>query len=366
MAIARQEFMDRIGKSREWMSSRGVEAMFITPGDNFFYLTGLKTEPMERLTAFILTQESAVMICPIMLEEQVQEASWVKDVRTWKDGQDPYVPAGEALGKAVHGKIGIEGSLPYSIVMRLSEIGAGRVETVDEFLTSLRMVKSGEELDLISEAVSRSEKAYSMTISEAREGITEAELAGLLEYNYRKAGLDGLAFNTIAAFGSNAAIPHHNPSGRKLEKGRMLLMDFGGAYGGYSSDTTRTVAFGEPSEKMKSIYEAVRNSQVSTIESVAAGTRLCDIDATARRIITDAGYGEQFIHRVGHGLGIAVHEEPYLIPANTSEIAEGTVFTVEPGIYFRGEGGVRIEDTIAFRNGKAVPFNRLEKDLVIL
>ena len=362
----RSQIQTRLKRVREWALNEKVDALFLTPGDNFFYLTGFQTEPMERLTALIIMGKSEIVICPKMLEDQVTNATSVKEIVVWDDGQNPFSLVNNVIKNAKIKTMAIEGSSSITMVDKLKNGGIASFKIIDGLMSRMRVQKSTEELDMISEAIKRSEKAYEDTLKELAEGITEIEISGILELNFKKQYLEDIAFRTIIAFGENAAVPHHEPTQRKLKKGDLILMDFGGKYHGYSSDTTRTVAYNSISNEFREIYEVVRKSQVETIMGINNNTKFSEMDSMARRIISQFGYGENFIHRVGHGLGIATHEEPYLVPKNHEIVKVGTVFTIEPGIYLRGVGGVRIEDTLMFDGEKAIPFNSIEKELIVL
>lgn len=359
-------FSDRMKQVQKWAVENSVDGIALLPGDNFYYVSGCRVEAMERLVALIITPDSGTMVCPKLLEEQCEPAHGVDDSIIWQDSDDPFSLLSDLFLKKRVRTLAIEGSTPYSTFLKLRKGSVRNIVTGDALFSRLRSTKSQEEIDLISAAVSRSEMAYRDTIKQVSTGITEMELAEILEKNFRKRGLSGPAFKSIVAFGENSALPHHEPSDRKLRSGDIVLVDFGGSYGGYASDITRTAAFESMDKEMEKIYRIVRKAQEETISSVNADTTFADIDAIARNIITEAGFGDLFIHRVGHGLGISVHEEPYLVPDNREKIIDGTVFTVEPGIYRRGKGGVRIEDTLYFNGEKAVSFNSLGKDPEII
>jgi len=356
----------RAESAREWLTEQATDALILFPGDNFYYLTGCKIESMERLTAFVTTSDSETIICPKLMEEQCQVNCKAKNVKAWDDGDDPYRLLRELFGLKRVNKIAIEGSAAYSSVLRLKDSGIKEITIADRFFSKLRSKKSASEIKSISMAIKRSENAYKNTLKEIEKGISEVELSEILEQNFKRQGLSSPAFKTIVAFGENSAKPHHEPSERKLRKGDLVLVDFGGVFSGYCSDITRTIGFETLNEKWTKIYQIVKRAHEEAVNSINADTKFFEIDSTSRKVISDAGFGDHFIHRVGHGLGLSVHEEPYLVPGNLEKMSAGTVFTVEPGIYVRGEGGVRIEDTLFFDGEKAKSFNSLEKDLVIL
>ncbi len=321
---------------------------------------------MERLVGLILTSDFEVLVVPKLMEEQYGSNCSTEGVIAWNDGDDPYLLVKENFISKNVKRVAVEGSFPYSSFLKLKSMGVEIIETTDDLFSKLRTKKSPYEIEMISAAVTKSERAYMSTIGEITNGISEKEVGEILAHNFARQGLSGPSFKTIVAFGENAAIPHHEPTQRKLRRGDLVLIDFGGSYEGYASDITRTVGFESIDKNWEKIYQTVQRAQMEAIRLINKNTIYADIDNIARNIITEAGYGSNFIHRVGHGLGISVHEEPFLVPGNHEKISEGTVFTVEPGIYIPDKGGVRIEDTLYFDGNKAVSFNSLGKDIVIL
>ena len=353
--------VDRVMKS---MEQSGVDAMVIPPGPNFFYLTGLETESMERLALLILGRDSVKVICPDLMKEQILEETWLSDITSWADDTDPYLLAGRLLENSKH--TAIEGNLPYFHYRSMRKY-IGNVESdADKIMNRLRMEKDESELSAIREAVIRSETSLLNSIEKLKEGITEKKFSTILESEMQNNGLSAPAFSSIVSFGKNAAMPHHSPGETKLARGDSVVIDFGGRYMGYASDTTRTFFLGNPGEEMMNIYEVVRHANQEVEKKVNSQTTYASMDAMARSTIGAAGYGDRFIHRLGHGLGISVHEEPYLVPGNTMRVMKNSVFTVEPGIYIPGKGGVRIEDTNYFDGSGCVTFNKLEKEISII
>lgn len=366
MVTSRIDIKERLKKFQRWTSEEDGKAIFLTPGSNFFYLTGFDTDPMERLVAVVVAPEASIMIAPLMLEDQIKKTSWPGEIFTWQDGEDPFRIVSEVLSSNKINKLAVERNLGYYIYELLKKLGIKKFNFVDERFTLERIRKTKSELDAIRTAVRGSEASYNDALNEVHRGITEIELAGILEYHFTRHSIQKPAFGSIVAFGENSAIPHHLPSKRRLRSGDIILIDFGGKFGGYSSDTTRTCAFEGLSDKMRNVYAVVKEAQEKSLGNIVRGSKYSSIDNTARKIISRAGYGEFFTHRVGHGLGVSVHEEPYLNSANEDTIQEGVVFTIEPGIYLKGSGGVRIEDTVLFDGKAAKPFNRLQKELIIL
>lgn len=356
----------RVERLRKLMSENRIDVVLVPPGPNFFYFSGFETETMERLALMIISQDDISIVSPKMLEEQIEKNSWIEDVRSWTDDENPYRIARNVISKLKPSQVAIDGTLPYFHYSPLFEKLRVRKTLGDSLLSSLRMIKDRDEIDRISTAVSRSEDALKATVDSISDEITEKGLASILEDNLLKKGLDRLAFTSIVASGENSSIPHHSATERKIRRYEPVVIDFGGRYHGYASDTTRTFFIDRATPEMEEIYEVTRNAQESTISQLNKDSTYGDADRIARGIIGGKGYGPRFIHRLGHGLGISVHEEPYLVPGNDRTIDENSVFTIEPGIYLPNKGGVRIEDTVRFSNGVCLPFNSFSKEINIL
>ncbi len=217
---------------------------------------------------------------------------------------------------------------------------------VEEEVERLRWVKDAEELASLQRAQDATDGGFDAVLEYLAVGMTERQVALELEQLMRQAGADGLSFDSIVAFGENAAEPHHEPTHRVLEEGDVIKIDFGALSAGYHADMTRTVAFGQPAAELKKIHDVVRTSQQAGIDAVKAGVTGGSVDALSRAVIDAAGYGEYFSHSLGHGVGLEIHEGPSLIKDGDDVLPVGAVVTVEPGIYIPGLGGVRIEDSV--------------------
>lgn len=232
---------------------------------------------------------------------------------------------------------------------------------------ALRIVKDEHELALLREACAISDRALAETLGTIAPGHTEREVARRIEAAMVELGADGPAFQTIVATGPNSAVPHHRPTGREIERGDLLKIDFGALYQGYHADCTRTVLVGrEPDEWQREIYDVVRNAQRAGRHALRTGADVRDIDAVARQVVVDAGYGEQFPHGLGHGVGLEIHEAPLIGYQASGRLAARTALTVEPGVYLPGRGGVRIEDTLVVGDGEPELLTTTPKDLLVL
>lgn len=244
-----------------------------------------------------------------------------------------------------------------------------KLENVDKALTQAMIVKNEWEMENIQKACEIAEKAFNATLPLIKEGMTETQVAALLEYNMRSLGAEGTSFATICAFGAHAAVPHHVTGETTLKFGDEILLDFGCKVGGYCSDITRTVLFGDDGkhEEFKKAYDAVLTAHKLVQENLRSGMTGVEADAIARNYLKEKGYGELFTHSLGHGIGLNVHEMPSVSPKGENVLVDGMVFSDEPGVYVAGEYGIRIEDTVRLENGKVKSFMGLtNKELIIL
>ncbi|MBR1749551.1 MAG: aminopeptidase P family protein [Ruminococcus sp.] len=239
-------------------------------------------------------------------------------------------------------------------------------DTLSDNICKLRMIKSSSETDKMIAAQRIAESGFEHMLSFIREGVTEREIQLELDFFMLKNGAEALSFDTIALSGKNTSLPHGVPGDKKVSKGEFVLLDFGAVFDGYHSDMTRTVCVGQPDEKMCKVYDIVLKAQLAAIDAVKAGIRGCDLDKVARDIIANEGYGDFFGHSLGHGVGVEIHEMPYAARSYKDPIPEGSVVTVEPGIYLENEFGVRIEDFVIVTKDGCVNMTKAPKDLIIL
>ena len=276
----------------------------------------------------------------------------------------------ESIGRlASYESVGISFSrTTVSEFETLKKVGA-KLENVDKALTQAMIVKNEWELSNIQTACEIAEKAFNATLPCIKEGMTETQVAALLEYNMRSLGAEGTSFATICAFGAHAAVPHHVTGDTALKFGDEILLDFGCKVNGYCSDITRTFLFGDDGkhEEFKKAYDAVLTAHNLVQEKVCSGMTGVEADAIARDYLKEKGYGDLFTHSLGHGIGLNVHEMPSVSPKGENVLADGMVFSDEPGVYVAGEYGIRIEDTVRLENGKVKSFMSLtKKELIIL
>ena len=359
-----ERYLARLARAADEAQEAGLAAILVTPSPDLVYLTGYDPPPLERLTLLALVPGRD----PVLLAPELERARALHspvgdrlEVETWSDGQDPYaaaarlLPAGDAYAAtdrmwAAH-LMGLQGALPDAAFVPASPV-----------LSRLRAAKDDHELELLSRAARGADESFRRIVQLRLEGQREEEVARclselLVEHGHDRAEL------TIVASGPNGASPHHKPGGRTLRPGDPVVMDFGGALAGYFSDTTRTVCLGEPPPGFLEVYELVREAQEEAFRAVAPGVPAREVDRAARDVIERGGYGDRFIHRTGHGIGLEVHEPPYIVEGNEDPLLPGMCFSIEPGIYLEGQFGVRIEDIVTVTAEGGARLNRTSRAL---
>ncbi|MFI6923766.1 M24 family metallopeptidase [Nonomuraea spiralis] len=275
----------------------------------------------------------------------------------------PAVEAPDVVGRLAAPSVGIEAaSMSVATFRRLGEGLVPLGPVVEE----LRAVKDEAELDLIRTACAITDQAFADVLPRIAPGLTERAVARLLDNRMTELGADKPAFDTIVAAGENGAIPHHAPTDRELRAGDLVTMDFGARYHGYHADMTRTVCLGAPAAWQRDLYDLVARAQRAGRHALAPGAEAKEVDAAARGLIEAAGHGGHFRHGLGHGVGLEIHEDPFLGPSRTARLEDRVPITVEPGIYLPERGGVRIEDTLVTREGGPELFTKTTKELLVL
>jgi Xaa-Pro aminopeptidase len=340
---------------QERLADGPADAVVCFPSRNLQYLTGFDEEPGERhLHLFVPETGDPVLLVPELYETQVREATWVADVRTWADGEDPR----EAVG-AVAADLGLANDAAHVLVddtmwARFTQdlravLPTATFGLASEVLADLRVRKDEAELDALRRAATVADRVVAALRDRGDElvGHTEAELAAEIERLLTDFGGEGVSFATIVGSGPNGAKPHHHHSDREIAPGDPVVLDFGTRVDGYPSDQTRTLVFGgDPPADFPAVHDVVHEAQQAAVEAVEPGVTAASVDRAARDVVEAAGYGDRFVHRTGHGVGLDVHEEPYVVAGNDRELEPGMVFSVEPGVYLPGEFGVRIEDLV--------------------
>jgi len=355
--------MERIDRIRTLMVDSDLDSFLISSPDNRRYFSGFAGSAGY----LVITLDAAVLITDFRYIEQAGVQSPDFRVVQARGGVDWLPSLVEELGTVrmgfenFHMSVSVHQAMVDSL-NRISSTTRMSLVATSGMLDSMRTVKDPVELGLISQAVELADQAFETVAPTIEVGQTEKAIAWNLEKVMREYGAEAVSFETIVASGPNSALPHHRPSDRQIREGEPIVMDFGARYQGYCSDMTRTVCVGEADHKLREIYDTVLAAQLTASATIRSGMTSGEADQLARTVIEEAGYGEHFGHALGHGIGLAVHEFPRVGPNATDLLSEGTVFTIEPGIYLPGWGGVRIEDTVVIDGGVVRPLTRSHKD----
>ena len=358
----------RRGRALEAVEAKGFAGILVSPGPDLAYLTGYAPLPLERLTLLVLTPTTdPTLVVPTLerpLAERVVGAPGLLTLRDWRDGtDDPYAIVAGMLGP---GRFAVTDRTWASHLLALERVAPDRsFVAASEAVPLLRAVKDADEVERLRVVARSADAAFADVISLPFAGRAETEVAAELDRLLREHGHERVDF-TIVGSGPNAASSHHEPGERRIEPGDAVVMDFGGMRDDYCSDITRTVFVGEPSNEQREVYGIVRAAQQAAFESVGPGVAAQDVDRAARGVITEAGYGERFVHRTGHGIGLEVHEPPYIVEGNATPLEAGMTFSDEPGIYLEGRFGVRIEDQVVVTSEGAERLNDATRELTIV
>jgi Xaa-Pro aminopeptidase len=356
---------EKADKAIETLKTGGADALLLFPGADIGYFTGFSIGPSERLAAALIPFAGDPVLVVNQLEGELRgQKPWITDMDTWLENEDPVEILAQNFERLnlVNAVVGINEDAPWGWVNRLSGRLPG-LYFVDatSYLSMIRMTKSPQELDWMRMACAITDKALEAGFERLHTGMTEKELAGFITAEIRSNG--GGAGYAGVLFGERAALPHGQPGRRSLEPGDCVLVDMGTKIHGYSSDITRTVFYGEPTARHTKIYDLVHGANRAAYDAVRPGVSCGDLDSVARNVIEDGGYGEHFIHRLGHGVGLQGHEHPYIVQGNELELEPGMTFTIEPGIYVVGDVGVRVEDTVVCTTGGCERLTRLTRQL---
>jgi Xaa-Pro aminopeptidase len=358
-------YQDRIERTQAVLRAQGVAWLFVGPGSDLVYLTGINAHLSERLNLLLLpVSGKPTFVVPRLEAPNVADKADLADIRAWEETESPAALVAAVTGGAK--AIAVGDQLHAVFLLRLQEAVPGaRWTPGGPILRDLRVSKDDAELAAQREVARRTDQAWAAFLEAGPiQGLTERQAMDRLDGLMKERGVTPMF--GICASGPNSASPHYNTGERVIELGDAVIFDWGGELDGYLSDMTRTVVIGEPSAEYRTVYEIVLRANQAAFESVRPGVPCEDVDRAARDLITRAGYGEYFIHRVGHGLGLDVHEDPYLVSGNTMPLAPGMVFSDEPSIYMAGKFGVRIEDTVVCTETGAERINSAARDLVVM
>src|SRR6266850_625603 len=342
-------FSQRIQRAQDELKSRKLDLLVVEPSTNFQYFTGYNPGRSERLILLMVPASGApTIVCPSFEVERIKRNTVISDARGWEEQEDPWLVVTKAAqqmkprGRA--GEVAVEPTTSYQSYVRLTTKLRGWIPRDGSAVTErLRIIKSPEEIALIRQAIAATEASIAATFTQLAVGMSERDVAALLSREMASRGSPG---GGLVQFGTSSALPHGGPSAGRLTRETVVLIDAGSRVEGYTSDITRTIWFGDaPSDEFKKVYNIVHDAQTAAVENAKPNVTQCqEVDRAARKVINDAGYGQYFTHRLGHGMGMDGHEAPYMVEGNTTRMEPGIVFSDEPGIYQLGKFGVRIED----------------------
>lgn len=354
--------MNRIERARREMDRAGVDCLLLSVGSDLPYLTGYEAMPLERLTMLVLPLDGeAALVVPELEAPRVEPGPF--EIHAWPEGADPIPLVAALAGRPAVAGIG-DTTWSRFLLELLSVMADTTFIPASGVMRELRMRKGPAEVEALTAAAAAVDRVLSRIPGEVRfEGRTEREIARDIVDMTIEEGHDTALF-WIVASGPNSASPHHEPGSRAVERGDAVVVDFGGRKDGYCSDVTRTFVVGEPSDELRKVHAVVEEAQRVGRLTAAVGVAAQEADRAARKVITDAGFGEFFIHRLGHGIGRDAHEDPYLVEGNSQALEPGMAFSIEPGIYLPGRFGVRIEDICVVTGAGLVTLNAAERGLV--
>ena len=342
------DFAGRLQRAAHSAREAGLDGVLVTPGPDLLYFTGYAPVAItERITMLVIPVDAEpAMIVPRLERPDAEAATGASTLRItdWTDGSDPYTESAALMDPT--GRYAISDSAWAMHLLGLQDrLPTSAYVSMTTALPMLRAIKDADEVERLAAAGAAADQAYEEIVTRRFVGRSETDVGADLADLLRQFGHSQVDF-TVVGSGPNGANPHHEIGPRIIQQGDMVVLDFGGLKDGYGSDTTRTVHVGEPTDEEREVHDVVRRAQQAGFEAVRPGVECQEIDRVARAVISEAGYSEYFIHRVGHGIGLTTHEPPYMVEGETQLLQPGMCFSIEPGIYLPGRFGVRIEDIV--------------------
>lgn len=374
MPASCETFTARLARTRDATRVAGLDALLITPSPDLRYLLGVAGASHERLTCLVLPADGDPVLVVPALERPGLDGTPVLElgleIAEWTDGQDPYALVAAVLrrSRSLVTRAGVGDAMPAAHVLALRDaLPACQQKLASTVLAQLRMRKDSAEIAALTVAGEAIDRVHARMGEWLRVGRTEAQVGADVAAAIVEEGHTSAAF-VIVGSGPNGASPHHDVSARVLAPGDVVVVDIGGPTPeGYFSDCTRTYSLGDPADTDADLaYAVLQSAQNAAVAAVAPGVTAEEVDAAARVPITEAGFGQRFIHRTGHGIGLDVHEQPYIVAGNDLVLELGMAFSIEPGIYFRGHWGARIEDIVVVTESGVTRLNQRSRDLAVL
>ncbi len=361
-------YAERMSRTRRRMGEVGIDVLLLSVGADLPWLTGYRAMPLERLTMLVVPAEGEVtLVVPRLEAPRVIGQPDVFALVAWEETDDPVALVAALAGAPATVAVG-DRTWARFVVELQARLPASRWHPGDLVTAPLRAVKDGAEVASLRRASEAADRVAAQLQGGEIPlvGRTEAEVSADLGRRLLAEGHARVNFSIVAA-GANAASPHHDAGARVIQAGEVVLCDFGGTMpDGYCSDITRCVYTGPPPPEFRDLYAVLEEAQAAAVDAAVVGTPCEDVDAVARRLITEGGYGEAFVHRTGHGIGLDEHEDPYLVGGNCDALVAGHAFSVEPGIYLEGRFGARIEDIVVATEAGPEPLNRVPHGLVVV
>jgi Xaa-Pro aminopeptidase len=358
-------YEERIGRARQRMEELGVDVLLLSVGADLPYFTGYTAMPLDRLTMLVLPKDGdSTLVVPALEAPRVADRPEAFAIRPWGETEDPLSIVAGLAGRPARAAIGDRTWATFLLGLQ-ETLAATRFVPASEVTGPLRARKDDAEVEALRAAARVVDDIALAMRDRPFAGRTEADISRELVERILEGGHERANF-AIVASGPNAASPHHEPGERVVEVGDSVVCDFGGTMAGYCSDITRTFVVGEPSADLADLYGVLFEAQEQAVRAARVGVSCEAVDAAARSIIAAAGYGDYFIHRTGHGIGLEEHEDPYLVSGNTTPLAPGHAFSVEPGIYLPGRCGARIEDIVVATDAGPERLNEAPRDLAVV
>lgn len=359
------EYVDRLARARDSMTDAGVDALCLSVGSDLPYMTGYRAMSLERLTMLVVRLDAEpVIVVPRIEAPRIDQSVGTFDVHGWDELEDPIAIVDDYLGSSRTVAVGDETWSRFTL--ELQGVNSDRTwRSAGDLMRQLRTIKSSNELAALRSAARSVDSIVDAMAEVQFSGRTERDLAREIVDRTLAAGHSTMDF-WIVASGPNGASPHHEPGSRVIQHGDAVVVDFGGHQDGYASDTTRMFVVGHAPTGFDDAYDVLRSAQAAAVEHVRPGVMAASVDAIARDIISGAGYGDRFIHRTGHGIGMDTHEHPYIVEDNDEILEPGMAFSIEPGIYTPGEWGMRIEDIVAVTDDGVERINRSDRTLRVV
>lgn len=362
--VNRVVYNNRIVQAQHLLKEQKINALIVTSPSNFVYFSGSFLDSNERLQAIVISQTGKpAMLIHEMSKEEIKHLDFFEN-HYWKDGENPLQLLDRQLPAS--GTVAVDNYWPSQYLLELMEVSHNRLFVKStSIIDALRLQKDNAEIMLLKSSAQIADEVMKQVIRDIRPGMTELDVADHITSLFSSMGVNRLSFTPIVAAGKNGAIPHHQPDETKILSGDVVVIDIGGVKDHYCSDMTRTILLGNNlDQEVNKVYEIVQRAQEEAIKAVKPGVSLCEIDKIARNIICNAGYGPNFTHRTGHGLGIDLHEAPFVTHNNEQLLKKGMVISIEPGVYVQGKFGVRIEDIVVVTSTGCEILNQFTRKLI--